>query len=131
MTGAGYTAFKDLKKVRFILAALSHLSPGRVLEVGCGSGNIVRTLVDAGWRVVGIDLDINSLRYARQQEPGSWFVAGDATALPVRSPFDAVICSEVLEHLREPNKRSWGCAQFSPLVAPSSSRCRTGGDPTS
>jgi SAM-dependent methyltransferase len=90
------------------LAALG-LRPGaRVLDLGCGEGRHVHALVGlAGVHVVGLDADAPSLAKAAQgldQVPraggASLLIQGDAFRLPFRdSAFDAVVCSEVLEHL--------------------------------
>jgi 2-polyprenyl-3-methyl-5-hydroxy-6-metoxy-1,4-benzoquinol methylase len=97
----GYTAFKDRKKVEFILQALDQSRARRVLEVGCGSGNVAEAMIAAGKEVVALDVDLASLQHAGKRSRAR-LVAGDAMALPVRGPFDAVVCSEVLEHLGRP-----------------------------
>lgn len=89
------------------------LKPGdRVLDLGCGEGRHAHGLhVLGGLDVVGVDLDEASLQKARdglaslpprpEGDPGrTEFLTGDATRLDFADgSFDAVICSEVLEHL--------------------------------
>jgi len=89
------------------------LSPGdRVLDLGCGEGRHVHGLyIQGGLQIDGVDLDEPSLQKALDgfkdlppREPGDEgtvnFSTGDATALDFPDDtFDAIICSEVLEHL--------------------------------
>lgn len=89
------------------------LKPGdRVLDLGCGEGRHAHGLhMIGGLDVVGVDLDESSLAKARAGlktlpmpdagETGQTrFETGDATRLDFEdNTFDAVICSEVLEHL--------------------------------
>jgi SAM-dependent methyltransferase len=81
-----------------------------VLDLGCGEGRHVHGLhMLDGVNVVGLDLDIPSLIKGREgmnflpTDSGvalTAFVSGDAYRLPFPDgAFDAVICSEVLEHL--------------------------------
>ena len=94
------------------LAALG-LKPGDwVLDLGCGEGRHVHGLaMIAGVNVVGLDMDAPSLIKGRDgldslppREGGAVtaFTLGDAYHLPFADAvFDAVICSEVLEHLHD------------------------------
>ncbi len=42
-------------------------SPGRAIDLGCGTGTNVITLVNAGWDVTGIDFAPRALKIARQK----------------------------------------------------------------
>lgn len=53
--------FPDEYVVRmFFKEELQH-SPGRVLELGCGSGNNLMLFHEFGWQVVGVDISTDSL----------------------------------------------------------------------
>lgn len=65
--------------------------PGRVLDLGCGTGRNFPLYRD-GARVVGLDPCFESLRKARTRRPGALLVRARAEALPFRSgAFDTVV----------------------------------------
>jgi 2-polyprenyl-3-methyl-5-hydroxy-6-metoxy-1,4-benzoquinol methylase len=78
----------------------------RVLEVGCGTGNISVPLASLGYSVVGTDLDQKSIQYLTSLNvfKNARFEVYDVDLNPYTSHerFDVVILSEVLEHLRNP-----------------------------
>jgi SAM-dependent methyltransferase len=49
---------------------------GLVLDLGCGSGLWARRLIDAGYRVIGIDLSTDMIALARKRVPEGSFRAG-------------------------------------------------------
>lgn len=74
----------------------------RVIDVGCGDGRHVAEAARRGCFAVGVDYDAAELAAARARLGASPadLVVGDATHLPFRdAAFDAVICTETLEHL--------------------------------
>jgi 2-polyprenyl-3-methyl-5-hydroxy-6-metoxy-1,4-benzoquinol methylase len=80
----------------------------RVLEVGCGNGNISITLASLGFDVTAIDVDEGSIALARKNTPAGVrvdFRVESAEALADsndKEAYDIVICTEVLEHLSDP-----------------------------
>jgi len=92
----------ERKRVRRILALLAARPGDRVLEIGCGAGNILAQVPSA--RRFGIDLAESLLAKAahRLRKPGT-LVQGDAEHLPFRHhAWERVYCSEVLEHIPSP-----------------------------
>ncbi|HUJ96028.1 MAG TPA: class I SAM-dependent methyltransferase [Terriglobales bacterium] len=73
-----------------------------VLEIGCGTGNVLRTLRQTcrGGTVIGMELWFDGLRYARQRTD-AMLVQGDVRRLPFRTQFDVVGMFDVLEHIPE------------------------------
>ena len=87
---------------------LSHLEPGmRVLDVGCGPGNITVGLAEAvGHGIVyGIDKEQSQVELAQAvaatlQQENAVFRVGDATSLPFEDGFfDVAHCHDVLMHI--------------------------------
>ena len=73
---------------------------GRVLDVGCGDGQIARALAATGCAVTGIDPTRRNLEVARERAGGPEYVEGSATDLPFDDAhFDAVVACLVFEHI--------------------------------
>jgi SAM-dependent methyltransferase len=81
----------------------SQLKPGYlVLEVGCGTGNVLRALKKAcqNGKVVGLDLWLDGLRHA-QTRSSAFLVQGDVRNCPFGKSFDLIGMFDVLEHVPE------------------------------
>ncbi|WP_251329531.1 class I SAM-dependent methyltransferase [Haloplanus pelagicus] len=88
---------------REALGVLDLPSRDRILDVGCGTGELTRVLAEeSDGEVVGVDADPALLSVA-QEEAGRPVVAGDATRLPVRDDaVDLVTCQALLVNLPDP-----------------------------
>jgi O-antigen biosynthesis protein len=94
----------------------------RVLDLACGSGYGTDMLKRAGAaEVVGVDLDPESVQYARDryETDGLSFLEGDACDPPDclnSHPFDLIVSFETIEHLDRPSQFLDVCGR---LLAPS------------
>ncbi len=74
----------------------------RVLDGGCGVGDKVRALADAGFDAHGVDFASRTLLRARQAAPDLRLVLGDVRALPYGdASFDGCWSIGVIEHFYE------------------------------
>jgi len=102
------------KRLRFVREAILDVFPRagarsvRVLDVGCGNGSqlalpLARRTPEI--QLTGIDTDLRSIEHARQLAQGNAnaeFICGRVEDLSEAAPFDVVILSEVLEHMKRP-----------------------------
>jgi ubiquinone/menaquinone biosynthesis C-methylase UbiE len=89
------------------LAALERmvrgLPPGRVLDVGCGTGWLTRFLRG---QVVALDASAAMLREASRRVPEAFFVRASVPPLPFPDlSFDRVFASHFYSHLEDPGVR--------------------------
>lgn len=78
-------------------------SVNKILDVGCGEGFVIKVLSPKV--VVGIDISRRALTIAKEQNQECCFFEGNINNLPFDdSSFDLVLATEVLEHLKEPEK---------------------------
>lgn len=90
-------------------AVARHLRDARrVLDVGCGEGQVARHLAAEGADVIGVDPTASQVVMARTRGGGPWYARARADALPCRSAaFDAVLVCLALEHV-EPYEAAIG-----------------------
>jgi len=89
------------------VAKLATKVDGRLLDVGCDGGTLTEKVAGRARpeRVVGVDISAKSLAYTITRRPQFDVAVGDAEDLPFRDgTFEAIFCSEVMEHLENPDK---------------------------
>ena len=102
------SSFKFLFKViwplllyRYPLEEIVKLPRGTVLDIGCGSGNMLKILGSIGWEVYGIEIDEKAAVAASKQginvKKGTFELAKD-----FNQEFDCVVASHVIEHIYDP-----------------------------
>lgn len=85
-----------------LVQKLSGAAHGRVLDVGCGRGGLLRAFLALGWRAEGTELDERAAAVVRD-DLGVVVHVVPADALPVETAaLDAVTMWHVLEHLGDP-----------------------------
>ena len=78
-------ADRHWRQVFDVLVAEGDLLTGRVLDVGCGTGNLVAALAERGVRAWGVDPSPEMLAVAREKDGrGAGFKEGRAEALPFK-----------------------------------------------
>lgn len=62
----------------------------RILDLGCGTGQLSQQIADLGAEVIGIDSSAEMIERSRANYPHLTFQVGDATNFRFDVPFDAV-----------------------------------------
>lgn len=107
-----YRSYSEIKKLEFIINSIdrhckkNEASDVRILEVGCGKGNISLPVASLGYKIYGIDSNPHEIDYVLRKNkfPNASFEIMDAEKLIIKSYWDIIICSEIFEHLFSPEK---------------------------
>ncbi|MBZ5623346.1 MAG: class I SAM-dependent methyltransferase [Acidobacteriia bacterium] len=81
---------------RDLLGLLAPLAGERILDVGCGTGQLTAEIARAGAEVLGIDHSVSMITQARRNFPDQRFEVQDVCAMPFRTEFDAVFSNAAL-----------------------------------
>lgn len=84
-------------------AAAGGAAPESFFEIGCGTGFVLTGLGKAypSMRLVGSEIFVDGLAFARSRVPTAELVQVDARALPYTEEFGAIGAFDVLEHIVE------------------------------
>ena len=74
----------------------------RILDLGCGTGQLSAQIAAVGAEVVGMDLSVDMVEAAHEQFPDLSFVVGDARDFSFAEPFDAVFSNAALHWVKPP-----------------------------
>lgn len=92
----GYT----LGRKRRLIQKVTGLSQGALLDIGAGTGAFVTTMLQAGWKVTGLEPDSIARENAKQKHGIDLRSAEDIYSLPPSS-YDVITLWHVLEHVHD------------------------------
>jgi SAM-dependent methyltransferase len=105
-------------RLTHLATVLSHhvSARGRVLDLGCGTGELARAAAAAGMLVTACDISAEMLRRAAASDRGGlveWIrLDPDWRTLPfVSTSFDAIVAASVLEYVDAPGEVLHECAR--------------------
>ena len=94
------------QKFKKIISVLQDFHPGtrslNCLDIGCSSGIITSLLGNHFQMSIGMDIDQEAIRYARDQSssPHVRFLMADSMALPFHdNSLDVIVCNHIYEHV--------------------------------
>lgn len=95
------------EKRRAIDASMRHMpkpnSGARLLDFGCGNGEFLEVIKNAGWEVRGIDFDLEAVKAAKHK--GLDVIQGGVDELAqFDGMFDQITLSHVIEHVHQPER---------------------------
>jgi 2-polyprenyl-3-methyl-5-hydroxy-6-metoxy-1,4-benzoquinol methylase len=99
-----------LARSRGRMRRLARYLPGgaparRFLDIGCNGGFMVEAARELGFTALGVEPDGPAIAFARQTFPHNSFCHGlFETSDLGPEPFDAIYCSEVIEHAADANR---------------------------
>jgi len=120
---AGFTDGADAEYVEQImpLAAAELDGARRVLDIGCGDGQISRLAASQGADVVGIDPTWNCVRVAADRGGGAGYARAGAAALPFADgSFDTAVACLVFEHIDDVDE---AIAEVARVLSPGDTFC--------
>ena len=119
----GFTEGADPEYVEQILPLAEEELEGatRVLDIGCGDGQLSRLAAATGAEVVGIDPTWNCISVAHRRSGGATYARAGADALPFDdATFDTVVACLVFEHIEAVDQ---AIAEVSRVLAPGGRFC--------
>jgi len=94
------------------LIALLDPQPGeRILDLGCGPGQLTQQIAERGANVVGLDASAEMIGQARQNYPKLKFVLRDAASMEFNSEFDGIFSNAALHWMLDRQAVAKGMAR--------------------
>jgi trans-aconitate methyltransferase len=99
------------EKARGLLEWLASQKGERILDLGCGTGQLSAEIAATGAEVVGVDRSAEMIAEARGKFPSLCFEVCDARALPFANEFDAVFSNAALHWIPQAEQVVAGIAR--------------------
>ena len=97
----------ELLRLKTIVGMAEISKDDSVLDLGCGEGYCL-TLIPRAKKILGVDISKVALERAKklvaERKINAALEFGDAQNLKIKGKFDKILCSEVLEHVPNPEK---------------------------
>lgn len=97
--------------LKFLLRGIDPVRPIRILDVGCGNGDMLRSLADYGikhgynFQLSGIDANAFTVRHAASLSvsyPNIQYICGDIFhEIKQTDPYDVLLCTLTLHHFKD------------------------------
>jgi 2-polyprenyl-3-methyl-5-hydroxy-6-metoxy-1,4-benzoquinol methylase len=88
---------------------------GRLLDIGCGAGRLLKRASGLGWSCWGLDVSADAVAEARRHVPTAVIRQGTLEEFDTDERFDMITMSHVLEHVPDPVATLKRCRE---LLAP-------------
>jgi len=75
------------------MASESGFSPDSILDIACGTGNLISALHSMGKQVVGCDISPQMIAIAKEANPDVEFHVVDMTQIDLNRKFDLAVCA--------------------------------------
>lgn len=87
-----------------VVLLLRPSSGERILDLGCGTGDLTHEISKSGASVVGMDLSESMIVEARKKYPNLQFTVDNGEIFRTDEPFDAVFSNAALHWMKRPSK---------------------------
>lgn len=84
----------------------------RLLEVGCGSGEFLKSMTRLGWKCWGLDVSPLAVKQAKKSAPDAVIIQSTLTEVVFEEPLDVIAMFNVLEHLPDPVESLHKCFEI-------------------
>lgn len=101
-TPGGTEAAFGAKYDRYADTVARHLDHGRVVDVGCSTGLLVKKLRDRGYQAEGIELNSNSAAWGREHYGLTIYEEPLERCQIPRGSLNALLFTDVIEHMQHP-----------------------------
>ena len=92
---------RDFRNFNLSQLLLGYAQGRSLMDVGCGSGLLLRLARDRGFQVEGIEPDAELVALARTQTPDLSIYQGTVESYPASDRFDTVVSIDILECVKD------------------------------
>jgi len=98
-----YVKPTGIYRKKIVIKMLSPKNNDIICDLGCGDGTLSRNFIQKTKCIIGVDF--STKRAERAKKKGLTAIIGDVQLTPFKDKsFDKVVCSEVIEHVLNPQK---------------------------